>query len=87
MSVLQFVNRAIDTIGHTAFGLTKQPKPHEGDDRAGLVALWNPVVAGEVPNEDEGDDEDERDWLPAHDTMLAEKIAEQVRRWVTDEEP
>ncbi len=87
MPVLNFVNRAIDTIGHTAFGLTEQPEPHEGDDRAGLVALWKPVMAGEASSEDEGDDEDERDWLPAHDTMLAEKIAEQVRLWVTDEEP
>ncbi len=82
--VLAFVNQAIDALGFEAFGLPKAPDPHEGDDRAGLVGLWPPVVSGEVEEEQDGED---RDWLPAHDTVLAENIAEQVRRWVTDEQP
>ncbi len=81
--VLDFVNRAIEAIGHGAFGLTQPPEKHIGADRAGLVAMWNPVTGIADNFEDEG----ERDWLPAHDTLLADNIAEQVRRWVTDEEP
>ncbi len=83
LPVLDFVNHAIEGIGHDAFGLAKAPAPHEGDDRAGLVAMWNPVTS----SSDLDDDDDERDWLPAHDTLLADKIAEQVRRWVSGDEP
>lgn len=84
LPVLDFVNQTIESVGHEAFGLTKAPSPHVGADRAGLVALWQPVVSG---NDVESEEEEERDWLPAHDTKLAEKIAQQVHSWVTDAEP
>ncbi|WP_298302958.1 double-strand break repair helicase AddA [uncultured Erythrobacter sp.] len=83
LPILDFVNRTMDAIGHGEFGLAKPSEPHVGDDRAGLVTLWNPVTGTEEAADDE---EREQDWLPAHDTQMAEKIAEQVRRWVTDEE-
>lgn len=85
LPVLDFVNKTMDAIGHSAFGLAKPSEPHVGDDRPGLVALWNPVTGAADAVEDE--DERDKDWLPAHDTQMADKIAEQVRRWVTDEEP
>ena len=82
--VLDFVNAALDAIGPSAFGLVDTPEPHVGAVRPGLVTLWNPVtsVAG-----DNGEDDDEQDWLPAHDTVLADRIAEQVRQWVSLEQP
>ncbi|WP_299192227.1 double-strand break repair helicase AddA [uncultured Erythrobacter sp.] len=84
LPVLDFVNRTIDALGHEAFGLAQSPEPHVGDDRAGLVSLWNPVL----PEADlDEEDEENREWLPAHDTLLADKIADQVRRWVSDDEP
>ncbi len=86
LPVLDFVNHAIEGIGFEAFGLTKPPEEHVGADRAGLVALWDPVTGHSDDEGVEVDGAEERDWLPAHDTQLAEKIAEQVRRWVTDEE-
>jgi ATP-dependent helicase/nuclease subunit A len=87
--VLGFVNRMIDLLGFGAFGLDKPPAAHEGAERPGLVTLWPPVV----PDKTESDDEEEesadnpRDWLPRHDTLLAEKIADQVHRWVSGAEP
>ncbi|MEL6737689.1 MAG: UvrD-helicase domain-containing protein, partial [Pseudomonadota bacterium] len=75
--VLDFVNAAIGILGHEAFGLPNAPPNHEGDARAGLVALWSPVRA----NEDAAEDE-ERDWLADHDTRLAEKIADQAVEWL-----
>ncbi|MCX9148528.1 double-strand break repair helicase AddA [Erythrobacter sp. WG] len=88
--VLDFVNRMIELLGFSAFGLDRAPAPHEGDKRPGLVTLWPPVV----PEEEEAGDEEadeagdgEQDWLPRHDTLLAERIAEQVRRWVSGAEP
>ncbi|MEM9309969.1 MAG: double-strand break repair helicase AddA [Pseudomonadota bacterium] len=75
--LLDFVNAAIGVLGHKAFGLPAPPPDHLGEDRAGLVTLWNPVRADEEQAEDEA-----RDWLSHHDTLLAEKIAAQVEGWI-----
>ncbi len=85
--VLDFVNGVIGVLGFPAFGLDREPAPHEGAERPGLVTLWPPVVPDKGESDDEDDDSDARDWLPRHDTLLAERIAEQVRRWLTLEEP
>ncbi|MEM1052640.1 MAG: double-strand break repair helicase AddA [Pseudomonadota bacterium] len=84
LPVLDFVNHTMEHIGHSEFGLAKPSEPHVGDDRAGLVALWEPVTS--IPDAEDYE-QSEQDWLPAHDTQMAEKIAEQVRLWVSDEEP
>jgi ATP-dependent helicase/nuclease subunit A len=76
--VLDFVNRAIALLGHEAFGLPQAPPNHEGDDRSGIVGLWEPVRA----DTEQSEDEEDKDWLPHHDTVLAARIAEQVRQWV-----
>ncbi|MDJ0977387.1 MAG: double-strand break repair helicase AddA [Erythrobacter sp.] len=75
--VLDFVNAAISRLGHEAFGLPSPPPDHGGEARAGLVAMWNPVRADEDHPEDE-----EREWLSHHETVLAERIAKQVASWV-----
>nr|WP_298927343.1 double-strand break repair helicase AddA [uncultured Erythrobacter sp.] len=82
--VLDFVNRAIAMIGYEEFGLQDAPSDHIGAARPGLVTLWKPVTSASAFEDDNSDDQD---WLPAHDTLLAEKIAEQVRRWVKGDEP
>jgi ATP-dependent helicase/nuclease subunit A len=85
--VLGFVNRMIAALGFPAFGLDKEPAPHVGTKRPGLVTLWPPVVPekAETDDDDDSDESENRDWLPRHDTLLAEKIADQVRRWLTEE--
>jgi ATP-dependent helicase/nuclease subunit A len=100
--VLGFVNKMIELLGFPAFGLDRAPAAHVGAERPGLVTLWPPVLPeqadseageddgeawGEAGGEAEGEEGGERDWLPRHDTLLAERIAEQVRRWVSLEEP
>jgi len=85
--VLDFVNRMIDLLGFAAFGLKSAPEPHAGEVRPGLVTLWPPVVPNKGDAEDEDEDSEAPDWLPRHDTLLAEKIADQVRRWVKGDEP
>ena len=82
--VLQFVDRAIDAIGPSAFGLKQEPPAHEGEDRPGLVTLWNPV---HDTQEDGEGDEGEENWLSRHDRQLAERIATQVHRWTSGAEP
>jgi ATP-dependent helicase/nuclease subunit A len=83
--VLDFVNAAIATLGHEAFGLDKAPGEHRGEERAGLVTLWQPVRSQDAASAEE--DEEDSDWLPRHDTLLAERIASQVERWVKGAEP
>ena len=86
--VLDFVNAAIDTLGHAAFGLDSPPRPHIGYGGPGLVTLWQPVVAtGAEDDEDDPSEEPAKDWLPHHDTLLASRIAEQIERWVKGTEP
>ena len=89
--VLDFVNRMIGALGYAEFGLDKEPAEHVGAERPGLVTLWPPVVPETSESESESEDEEgseaEQSWLARHDTALAEKIAEQVRRWVSLEEP
>ncbi|MEP3051198.1 MAG: double-strand break repair helicase AddA [Erythrobacter sp.] len=82
--VLQFVNRAIEVIGAHTFGLAANPEPHEGEDRAGLVTLWQPVRGDTASDLDQDDDQE---WLAHHDRKLADKLAEQVRMWHSGEEP
>src|SRR5690606_24580402 len=41
--VLEFVDAAIDAIGPENFGLDQAPDRHVGEERPGLVTLWNPV--------------------------------------------
>jgi len=83
--VLDFVDRAMEAIGHEAFGLPEPTGEHRSfkPELGGLVTLWKPVVS----SADDPEIEEEQDWLPAHDTLLADRIAEQVRRWVSEEEP
>lgn len=89
--VLDFVNRTIADLGQQSFGLHQPVPPHEGRSGPGQVTLWNIVTSASALDDDEdgfgkdGGKEDDPDWLPAHETVLAEKIAEQVRAWLKPE--
>lgn len=95
--VLGFVNRMIDHLGFAEFGLDKAPPPHEGAERPGLVTLWPPVVPDKAARAEENDNDNDTDdgadsgdgdspgWLARHDTVLAQNIADQVHRWLTDD--
>lgn len=88
-AVLDFVDRAIATIGHAQFGLEEPPPPHVGQDRPGLVGLWNLVIdgsggGGEGDDGDEGGDAEGGAWLARHDRLLADRIARQVKRWMDE---
>ncbi|MBS1240315.1 MAG: addA, partial [Proteobacteria bacterium] len=75
-SVLSFVDAAIETIGHSRFGLSDRPETHVGEERPGLVALWSPVLG--TPDEEES----EEGWLSSSERRLANRIAKQVRQWL-----
>jgi len=80
--VLDFVDEAIEAIGHEAFGLDRPPEPHVGDKRPGLVGLWHPV-GGE--SEEEAEEPEAADgWLPGPERAMADNIAAQVKAWLRD---
>jgi ATP-dependent helicase/nuclease subunit A len=80
--ILEFVDAAIDLIGHEEIGLPSRPAPHQGLDLPGHVALWRPVgLSSEVLDEDD-DGEGAEGWLSDRERELADRIARQVRQWV-----
>ncbi|WP_284125192.1 double-strand break repair helicase AddA [Parerythrobacter aestuarii] len=83
--VLDFVDAAIDTIGRDAIGLGDGDERHVGEDRPGLVTLWNPVFS----TEDQGNatDSDDESWLTPSDRRMADRIAEQVTLWLKQGHP
>ena len=87
--VLDFVDRAIEAIGPENLGLDQAAPAHVGEDRPGLVTLWNPVRDGNGDSAQEPDegDEDAEGWLSRHDRAMADKIASQVARWTDGREP
>ena len=77
--ILDFVDRAIDAIGHESIGLDRSPEPHIGFQRPGLVTLWEPV-----PGRPEDADEEQGPEIRVSEPerRMADKIAAQVKRWI-----
>ena len=80
--VLDFVDEALEAIGHESFGLHEPPEPHRGDERPGLVTLWHPVGGEDADEEDEPEAPDS--WLPGPERTMADNIAAQVKAWLRD---
>ena len=78
--ILAFVDRAVRAVGPENFGLRDKYSDHVGQNRDGVVGLWQPVTG---PPEDD-DREGEEDWLARHDRQMADRIADQVARWLSD---
>lgn len=80
--VLDFVDRAIAAIGPGEFGLGDGRVEHVGEDRPGYVAMWPPT--GQPDDGAETGAEDDDSWLSRPDRDLADRIAQQVRRWMDE---
>ncbi|HYD23499.1 MAG TPA: double-strand break repair helicase AddA [Croceibacterium sp.] len=74
--VLDFVDAAIAAIGPKNFGLVDDPGVHRGEDRPGLVTLWQPIDARP---DDEDDGEGPETWLSQPERRMADKIAAQIK--------
>lgn len=79
--VLDFVDAAIRRIGHAELGLDRSPDRHVGDERAGLVTLWNPIDARP---DDEEEGEGPEGWVTEPERRMADRIAAQVKAWMRD---
>lgn len=81
-SVLDFVDRAMDAIGPKSLGLEDDYTPHLGQQRPGLVTMWNVVTARGAADDDDEDDGQQEDWLSRHDRLMADNIARQIKGWM-----
>ncbi len=90
--VLEVVDATVAGLGAAELGLSPQTVLHFAARRKpGEVALWKPVSAvkaeedgqGDEPQSDAPDPQGEEDWLTDHDRALAERIAAQIRDWLT----
>ena len=81
---LDFVDKAIEAIGHEAFGLDRPAERNEGwKDRRGYVALWRPVGLNQGEDDEEPEDgEGGQSWLSRPDRLMADQIARQVAQWL-----
>jgi ATP-dependent helicase/nuclease subunit A len=79
--VLDFVDKALEQIGHAEVGLSGPPDRHVGQERPGYVALWQPIGAASDDVAEEGEEGAET-WLSRPDRQLAERIAQQVKAWL-----
>ena len=77
--VLDFVDAAIATIGPGELGLASGEFAHKGDNRPGLVRMWQPLRAVENESEDEPEGPD---WISEPERRMADRIAEQVKHWL-----
>lgn len=81
--VLDFVDRVVEQVGHAAFGLASAPEPHVGQARPGQVTLWRPVGMAVAEEVEEDTEESGANWLSRPEREMAERIALQVKHWVT----
>jgi ATP-dependent helicase/nuclease subunit A len=81
--VLDFVDAALGTIGHSSFGLPRPAEPHIGKDRPGLVTLW-PALGGAADAGSDDEESSDDQWLSRPERQMAERIARQVRAWLDD---
>ncbi len=101
--ILEFVDKVIDHVGREAMGVTEEQGRHVGQEREGIVTLWQPVT-GLKPDEDAGladndnddgpeasggepEDKGEETWLSRQDRALADRIARQVAEWLDPHGP
>ena len=83
--VLDVVDAVIETVGHEAMALTKEPQPHRAhhQGRPGTVELWQPFAVEQSPDDS---DEGEERWVALRDRQYAEVLANRIKGMI-DEAP
>ncbi len=89
-AVLDLVNRLVDDLGATAFGLDRDIPRHltKRAGQAGRVILLPPTREA-LPDEDDTaeETEGEENWVSGHERLHAQMLARQVRDWLDPADP
>ncbi|QTD56116.1 double-strand break repair helicase AddA [Parasphingorhabdus cellanae] len=82
--VLEVVDKVLEYVGEKELGLDKAIPPHQSHfaGEPGSVTLWQPVAHGAVSNAD-----DEEGWLSDEKRVFAQRLALQIKEWLSLETP
>ncbi|QJB68126.1 double-strand break repair helicase AddA [Parasphingorhabdus halotolerans] len=82
--VLKVVDATLKHIGAEQLGLKEDIPPHRSfyAGKPGSVRLWRPISHGAVANP-----EDEESWIEDEKRLFAQKLAVQIKEWLSDENP
>lgn len=82
--VLQVVDKVLDHIGEKGLGLDHPIPPHQSHyaGAGGSVTTWRPVAFGAVSSPD-----DEESWLNDEKRVFAQRLALQIKEWLSPETP
>lgn len=85
--VLDFVDMLLESLGHDALELPEPAAPHIGLPQPGSVMLWQPIGQGDDADDaahQDGEDGQAEGWFSKPERMLADNIAQQIRRWLDE---
>ncbi len=82
--VLELVDRTLELLGPEKLGLERLPPRHRSATRHGYgeVTLLRPVSAEAEAEAEE--DSGEEGWAPEAQRVFAERLAKQIKRWLTE---
>lgn len=80
--ILKVVDETLRHIGHDQLGLDEAIPPHRShfSGASGSVTLWRPISCGVV-----ADPEDEESWIDDEKRLFAQKLALQIKSWLSPE--
>ncbi|WP_417621593.1 double-strand break repair helicase AddA [Parasphingorhabdus sp.] len=82
--ILNVVDATLEQLSHEQLGLDKTIPEHRSNypDASGSVTLWKPIANGGY-----GDPEDEESWASEEKRDFAQKLARQIKHWLSPETP
>lgn len=82
--VLEVVDETLRNIGYDQLGLEEAIPPHRSHfaGGSGSVTLWRPIAYGAS-----ADPEDEESWIDDEKRLFADKLAIQIKTWLSPENP
>lgn len=82
--ILKVVDETLRNIGHDQLGLDELVPPHRSHfaGEPGSVSLWRPIAHGASVDPD-----DEESWIEDEKRLFANKLAFQIKSWLSPENP
>ncbi|PHR16879.1 MAG: double-strand break repair helicase AddA [Sphingopyxis sp.] len=82
--ILEVVDATLEQISHEQLGLDHRVPDHRSNYQgaSGSVTLWKPIA-----DTSDADDEDEESWASEEKRVFAQKLAVQIKQWLSQETP
>jgi len=82
--ILEAVDATLEQISHEQLGLIEPIPEHRSNYQgaSGSVTLWKPIA-----NRSDADDEDEESWASEEKRVFAQKLALQIKKWLSPDNP